>query len=288
MEKMFDSATHGTGVHAKTSKSLCKRLLAAMLCFLMIVGVGSVGAGALSLPTSQSLSVVAQELTDAEQEQLSAIVLEVALTTNYFQDVMIVEVLSSFADFPDALKAGQNAVDFLAAFQAISVPESNFADTEAALRAALLNGTYKKKVTDYTLAYAKYKADVLALATGYFKQEAIDFGVAAGTFEGLTQLIGFLPKDTLSEAAIAKVYAIVNTVEIDAYSANLELGKFTEATAIIKTATAELTKLYAANGVVIPSSTNTIKLWGKTTKYPSNFLNWLLVIVCFGWIWMAF
>jgi len=33
---------------------------------------------------------------------------------------------------------------------------------------------------------------------------------------------------------------------------------------------------------------NYIKLWGKTTKYLSNFGNWLLVIFCFGWIWMAF
>jgi hypothetical protein len=31
-----------------------------------------------------------------------------------------------------------------------------------------------------------------------------------------------------------------------------------------------------------------ISLWGKTTKYESNFWNWLLVIICFGWIWMAF
>ncbi|MCL1952385.1 MAG: hypothetical protein FWF60_06115 [Oscillospiraceae bacterium] len=31
------------------------------------------------------------------------------------------------------------------------------------------------------------------------------------------------------------------------------------------------------------------KLWGKTTKYlKSNFWNWILLIVCFGWIWMAF
>jgi hypothetical protein len=31
-----------------------------------------------------------------------------------------------------------------------------------------------------------------------------------------------------------------------------------------------------------------IRLWGKTTTRQSNFLNWLLCIVCFGWIWMAF
>jgi hypothetical protein len=35
-------------------------------------------------------------------------------------------------------------------------------------------------------------------------------------------------------------------------------------------------------------TTNYIKLWGKTTKYVSNFWNWLLCILCFGWIWMAF
>jgi len=47
----------------------------------------------------------------------------------------------------------------------------------------------------------------------------------------------------------------------------------------------------ASNGTEAPiqqtDNTKCIKLWGKTTKYPSNFLNWLLCILCFGWIWMA-
>ena len=39
-------------------------------------------------------------------------------------------------------------------------------------------------------------------------------------------------------------------------------------------------------GVV--DTTKYIRLWGKTTKYVSNFGNWLLCIFLFGWIWMAF
>jgi hypothetical protein len=31
-----------------------------------------------------------------------------------------------------------------------------------------------------------------------------------------------------------------------------------------------------------------IKLWGKTTKWEKSPLNWFFLIVCFGWIWMAF
>jgi len=31
-----------------------------------------------------------------------------------------------------------------------------------------------------------------------------------------------------------------------------------------------------------------IRLWGKTTDYQSSFLNWIMCIVCFGWIWMYF
>ena len=29
------------------------------------------------------------------------------------------------------------------------------------------------------------------------------------------------------------------------------------------------------------------KLWGKTTRWEKTFWNWILLIVCFGWIWMA-
>jgi len=31
-----------------------------------------------------------------------------------------------------------------------------------------------------------------------------------------------------------------------------------------------------------------LKLWGKVTTYKKNFLNYILLILCFGWIWMAF
>jgi hypothetical protein len=33
---------------------------------------------------------------------------------------------------------------------------------------------------------------------------------------------------------------------------------------------------------------NYFKLWGKVTKWKKSPLNWFLLIVCFGWIWMAF
>ncbi|MCL2281926.1 MAG: hypothetical protein FWC26_01245, partial [Fibromonadales bacterium] len=36
------------------------------------------------------------------------------------------------------------------------------------------------------------------------------------------------------------------------------------------------------------AATKYIRLWCKTTKYVSNFRNWLLCVLCFGWIWMAF
>jgi len=37
-----------------------------------------------------------------------------------------------------------------------------------------------------------------------------------------------------------------------------------------------------------PDTTKYISLWGKQTKYVSNFWNWIMVIFLFGWIWMAF
>ena len=33
---------------------------------------------------------------------------------------------------------------------------------------------------------------------------------------------------------------------------------------------------------------DTFKLWGVQTRWEKNFWNWVLCIVCFGWIWMAF
>ncbi|MDR1733946.1 MAG: InlB B-repeat-containing protein, partial [Oscillospiraceae bacterium] len=37
---------------------------------------------------------------------------------------------------------------------------------------------------------------------------------------------------------------------------------------------------------VQPQECNNIHIWGKHTHYASNFWNWFLCIVCFGWIWM--
>jgi uncharacterized repeat protein (TIGR02543 family) len=44
----------------------------------------------------------------------------------------------------------------------------------------------------------------------------------------------------------------------------------------------------AQNVTVTATYDSVIRLWGKNTSRASNFMNWLLCIVCFGWIWMAF
>jgi hypothetical protein len=44
-----------------------------------------------------------------------------------------------------------------------------------------------------------------------------------------------------------------------------------------------------ASDVTVTAQFDTvIRLWGKNTGYASNIWNWLLCILCFGWIWMAF
>ena len=52
-----------------------------------------------------------------------------------------------------------------------------------------------------------------------------------------------------------------------------------------------------AGNVMLPDSTNRFttgaepirfNLWGKETEWEKTPLNWFLLIVCFGWIWMAF
>jgi len=47
----------------------------------------------------------------------------------------------------------------------------------------------------------------------------------------------------------------------------------------------------AINALQQNQQTNTksyFKLWGKQTTWEKTFLNWILLIFCFGWIWMAF
>jgi len=38
--------------------------------------------------------------------------------------------------------------------------------------------------------------------------------------------------------------------------------------------------------VPVIDTTQYITLWGKQTRYVSNFFNWILCIFLFGWIWM--
>ena len=62
-------------------------------------------------------------------------------------------------------------------------------------------------------------------------------------------------------------------------------GSLSGSTYTFGTANGTVTAGWTQNSV---DTTKYIKLWGKTTKYVSNFGNWLLCIICFGWIWMAF
>jgi hypothetical protein len=43
-----------------------------------------------------------------------------------------------------------------------------------------------------------------------------------------------------------------------------------------------------SNVTVTATYDKMIRLSGKTTRYKSAFLNWLLCTLLFGWIWMAF
>ncbi|MDR0530787.1 MAG: hypothetical protein LBG83_01805 [Oscillospiraceae bacterium] len=51
-----------------------------------------------------------------------------------------------------------------------------------------------------------------------------------------------------------------------------------------------LAEVRARGGIVwfSPQRYNCFKLWGKSTTWEKTPLNWFLLIVCFGWIWMAF
>lgn len=79
-----------------------------------------------------------------------------------------------------------------------------------------------------------------------------------------------------------------NNVEIYAQG----LGK-----AIVSAIRADNTKIAEMEIIVIngdltnpniTEDTEFFTLWGKATKWEKTPLNWFLLIVCFGWIWMAF
>ena len=66
---------------------------------------------------------------------------------------------------------------------------------------------------------------------------------------------------------------------------------YTIGSVISNTSDAYSLKAKTFNGVITIKNVTVTANYVKTifsTKYESNFLNWVLFVVCFGWIWMWF
>lgn len=120
--------------------------------------------------------------------------------------------------------------------------------------------------------------------------------VAVPTTDGLVTIASVLA--AAKEAKIAAINAVDDGLNQADYTAESWQALQTAISSAIAQVNAATT-VDAVNAISAPSTgglvransvdnTKYIKLWGKTTKYISNFGNWLMVIFLFGWIWMAF
>jgi len=62
----------------------------------------------------------------------------------------------------------------------------------------------------------------------------------------------------------------------------------TKITQVTVNANTTVYAIWAKNGGGGGGTTENFTLWGKPTNWAKSPLNWFLLIVCFGWIWMAF
>ena len=141
---------------------------------------------------------------------------------------------------------------------------------------------------------------ILISGTPEASQQQVDNALSAlnSTFVGLTQNLPSVNKTIL----LNRINEVKDTPNNNytAASWNAFQSALTQAQSMANNASATQAQVDAALAALNSAfagltqnpapvdNTKYITLWGKQTRYQSNILNWLLCIICFGWIWMAF
>ena len=277
-----------------------KKALSILLAMALLLGVGAVGANALALPrialpeTAAQQSAGLQDLTTEEGKDITRIIYTEVFKAMYSSAGLILAVAEgdeedTFA-YPAALKAGVTDAAFFAAvdglYQSLMSAYSSILisiDSNPQLETLYRNGTLAAEVARQAAA-VQGKTALDEAAKAKLKPEAWDF--FSGPFVEYMKLmvpviVAEMLHESLGEDLMNRMEAALDT---DALAALMDQGKWTEAKAKLAAA------LPAINAILNPSNNNNagnFVLWGKLTRYPKNPLNWFLLIVCFGWIWMA-
>ena len=99
---------------------------------------------------------------------------------------------------------------------------------------------------------------------------------------------------TALNAKIAEAESKANNTQYTAKSRAALQTAINNAKAVANNANATQTQVdnavTALNNALsaLENTSDYFKLWGKETTWKKTFFNWVLLIVCFGWIWMAF
>jgi len=153
---------------------------------------------------------------------------------------------------------GDNFSDFASAYKQLAIP-------------TLTSGSVNR--TSDTAATIGFTSNLEGTAY-YYVQNSGDGAPSAALVKSANQSLGLVTVGTNSGKSVTLTAGAKDIYVV------LDAGALSEPLKIQAAA-------FGGGGGTDPGA-NYIKLWGKTTKYLSNFGNWLMVIFLFGWIWMAF
>lgn len=295
-----------------------KKLLSMLLTIVLLCSAAALTAQAKSITQAPTLNlqapsisepdIVTQALSDYEKLQI------VLIINTAMQDAQksipgwleksracmrvywLVDIPAAYldgktkAEYNAALAVAQAAAENSTAAQEYNRFINNLVVMEALYREGVIK--FKAKVNELITAYL-WEGTVGAIESlnlgQFFKAEAIAW--ADVMFDITTQIVVLRESGISYEkmnAALAKIEALQASGKYSALDTLAQEGKWGEAKALANEILVEVKQILKDAGINADTTKNNFKLWGKETKYPKTLFNWFLLIVCFGWIWMAF